>query len=149
MNLLFAPRRPGGPRERLAGRAILPALLAAGALAACASAPRPAPFIAAGTASLEAARASGAAELAPEALDEARAKLQQARALALAGRKEDAVRLAQQAEVDAQLARAQAAAERSRRSATEVETVLQALQDELARHPAPPGPSTQPSQRPQ
>jgi len=140
----FAPPRPGEPRERRAGRAVLPALLAAGVLAACASAPQPAPFIAAGTASIEAARASGAAELAPVPLDDARAKLQQAQAQAQAGNKEDAVRLAQQADVDAQLARAQAGAERSRRSAAEIQAGLQVLQDELARRQAPPGQSPQP-----
>jgi Domain of unknown function (DUF4398) len=139
-----APRHPGRPRQRIAIRTVLPALLAAGALAACASAPQPAPFIAAGTASIEAARASGAAELAPVPLDNARAKLQQAQALAQAGNHEDAVRLAQQADVDAQLARARAGAERSRRSAAEIEAGLQVLQDELARRQAPTGPSPQP-----
>lgn len=139
-----APRQPGRPRQRIAIRTVLPVLLAAGALAACASAPQPAPFIAAGTASIEAARASGAAELAPVPLDNARAKLQQAQALAQAGNHEDAVRLAQQADVDAQLARARAGAERSRRSAAEIEAGLQVLQDELARRQTPTGPSPQP-----
>jgi len=140
----IAPPRPGGPRTRSMGRAVLPALLAAGVLAACASGPQPASFIAAGTASIEAARASGAAELAPVPLDDARTKLQRAQALAQAGNKEDAVRLAQQADVDAQLARAQASAERSRRSAAEIQSGLQVLQDELARRQAPTGPSPQP-----
>lgn len=126
-----------------AGRVLLPALLAAGLLGACAHSPPPAPVIAAGAASIEAARASGAPELAPVALNEARVKLQRAQALAQAGKEQDAVRLAQQADADAQLARAQAAAERSRRSAAEVEAGLQVLQDELARRQQSP---TQPSQ---
>lgn len=144
MDQPFASRRPGGPRERLAGRAVLPALLTAGMLAACASGPQPASFIAAGNASLEAARASGASELAPLPLEDARTKLQRAQVLAQAGNKEDAVRLAQQADVDAQLARAQASAERSRRSAAEIQAGLQVLQDELARRQQPPGQSPQP-----
>jgi Domain of unknown function (DUF4398) len=144
MHQPLAPRHPGRPRAHSAGRTVLPALLAAGVLAACASAPQPASFIAAGTASIEAARASGAAELAPVPLDNARAKLQQAQALAQAGHKQEAVHLAQQADVDAQLARAQAGAERSRRSAAEVQAGLQVLQDELARRHAPAGQPPQP-----
>jgi hypothetical protein len=130
-----------------AGRVLLlPALLVAGLLGACAHSQPPAPFIAAGAASIEAARASGAPELAPVALNEARAKLQRAQALAQAGNRGDAVRLAQQADVDAQLARAQAGAERSRRSAAEVEAGLQVLQDELARRQQSPVQPTQPPQ---
>lgn len=144
MDQPLAPRHPGGPRPRIAGRTVLPALLAAGVLAACASAPQPAPFIAASTASIEAARASGAAELAPVPLDDARAKLQRAQAQAQAGNKVDAVRLAQQADVDAQLARAQAGAERSRRSAAEIQAGLLLLQDELARRQAPSGQPPEP-----
>jgi hypothetical protein len=137
-------RSADGPRERSAGRTVLPAVLAAGLLAACASSPQPAPFIAASTASVEAARAAGASELAPVPLDEARAKLQRAQALAQAGSKEDAVRLAQQADVDAQLARARAGAERSRRSAAEIDASLQVLQDELNRRQQQPLQSPQP-----
>lgn len=129
-----------------AGRVLLPALLAAALLGACAHSQPPAPFIAAGTASIEAARASGAPELAPVALNEARVKLQRAQALAQAGNGQDAVRLAQQADVDAQLARAQAGAERSRRSAAEIEAGLQVLQDELARRQQSPQQPSQPSQ---
>lgn len=136
--------RPSAARGRLRTRHIaLPALLAAGLLGACAHSPSPAPFIAAGTASIEAARASGAPELAPVALNEARVKLQRAQALAQAGNDIDATRLAQQADADAQLARAQAGAERSRRSAAEVEAGLQVLQTELSRRQQSP---LQPSQ---
>lgn len=140
------PQRPhpsaAGPRLRTRHMG-LPALLAAGLLGACAHSPSPAPYIAAGTASIEAARASGAPELAPVALNEARVKLQRAQALAQAGNDADAVRLAQQADADAQLARAQAGAERSRRSAAEIEAGLQALQTELSRRQQSP---LQPSQ---
>lgn len=137
--------RPSAARGRLRTRHIaLPALLAAGLLGACAHSPSPAPFIAAGTASIEAARASGAPELAPVALNEARVKLQRAQALAQAGNDIDATRLAQQADADAQLARAQAGAERSRRSAAEVEAGLQVLQTELSRRQQSPLQPTQP-----
>jgi len=153
MDQLPSPRRSHTPAARAArhghgaGRMLRPVWLAAGLLGACAHAPPPAPFIAAGTASIEAARASGAPELAPVALNEARIKLQRAQALAQAGNAQEAIRLAQEADVDAQLARAQAGAERSRRSAAEIEAGLQVLQDELARRqpssmqPSQPSPS--------
>jgi hypothetical protein len=140
----FPPRSPRRLRDRIAARTVLPALLAAGALTACASTPQPAPFIAAGVASVDAARAAGASELAPVPLEDARAKLQRAQSLAQAGNKADAIRLAQQADVDAQLARARAGAERSRRSAAEVDSSLQVLQDELNRRQQQP--LLQPSQ---
>lgn len=146
MEPFHTPQRlhPSAARRRLrTGPIGLPALLAAGLLGACAHSPTPAPFIAAGTASVEAARASGAPELAPVALNEARLKLQRAQALAQAGNNIDAVRLAQQAAVDAQLARAQAGAERSRRSAAEIEAGLLVLQNELSRQQQP---QQQPSQ---
>ncbi len=143
MDQSLPPRCPSGPRERITGRTVLAAWLTAGALAACAGTPQSAPFIAASTASIDAARAAGASELAPVPLDDARAKLQQAQALAQSGRNEDAIRLAQQADVDAQLARARAGAERSRRSAAEVDASLQVLQDELNRRQQP---AVQPSQ---
>lgn len=114
---------------------ILATLLAAGTLAAagCANTPSPAPSIAAGSASVEAARSAGAPELAAVELNEARGKLDRARVMAAAGDERGAVRLAEQADVDAQLARAKAGSERSRRAVTELEAGLQTLRDELNR----------------
>jgi hypothetical protein len=123
------------------------ALLCAGALAACASQPPVAPALAAGSASLEAARSSGAPELAAAELNEARTKLDRANALAQSGRNSEAIRLAEEADVDAQLARAHAASERSRRAVAEVEASLSTLREELNRAgtaqpgAAPPSPS--------
>ncbi len=110
-------------------------LLAAGALAVagCASSVSPAPSIAAGAASVEAARSAGAPELAAVNINEARTKLEKARALATAGDEVGAMRMAEQADVDAQLARAKAGSERSRLAVTELETGLQTLRDELNR----------------
>jgi Domain of unknown function (DUF4398) len=105
--------------------------------AACASTPPAEPAIAAGAASIEAARSAGAPEFASAQLDTARAKLERARALAQVGRNEEALALAQQADVDAQLARAIAGSERSRRAAAEIETGLRALREELGRGAAP------------
>jgi chromosome segregation ATPase len=108
-------------------------LLCAGVLSACASDPSAAPALAASAASLEAARSSGAPELAASELNEARSKLERARALAQAGRNKEAVRMAEQADVDAQLARARTGSERSRRAVDELEAGLRTLREELSR----------------
>lgn len=119
-------------------RACAPLLCAgaAGVFAGCASEPPVAPALAAGSASLEAARSSGAPELAAADLNEARTKLDRARALAQAGRNREAIRMAEEADVDAQLARARAGSERSNRALNEVEAGLRTLREELNRTPA-------------
>ena len=119
-------------------------LLCVGVLAGCASEPPVAPALATSTASLDAARSAGAPELAAAELNEARTKLERARTLAQAGRNREALRMAEQADVDAQLARARASSERSRRSLAEVEASLRTLREELNR-----GASTQPVRPPQ
>jgi hypothetical protein len=85
-------------------------------LGACSSTPSPEPALAAGTASVEAARSSGAPELASVEINNARSKLEKARLLAQAGKQKEAIRMAEQADVDAQLARARAGSERSMRA---------------------------------
>lgn len=117
----------------------LPALLGACALASlvafsgCGTPVSSAPSIASGTASVEAARSAGAPELDAVGLNEARNKLEKARALATAGDDRGAMRMAEQADVDAQLARAKAGSERSRLAVAELEAGLQTLRDELNR----------------
>ena len=117
----------------------LPALLGACALvglslvSGCATTVSSAPSIAAGAASVEAARSAGAPELDAIDLNEARSKLEKARALAAVGDDRGAMRMAEQADVDAQLARAKVGSERSRLAVTELETGLQTLRDELNR----------------
>ena len=116
--------------------------LAAGA-SGCAHQPSAARALAAGTASMDAARAAGAPEYASAELERASGKLDRARDLAQQGRQREAIRLAEEAEADAQVARASAGAERSRRAMTEVEASLQMLRDEVAR-PGPGSPRSQP-----
>lgn len=125
-------------------------LALAALFAACSSTPSASPALAASTSSLEAARASGAAELAPSELNTATTKLERARMLAQRGDNVAAIRLAEQADVDAQAARAKASSERSRRAVAEVESSLKSLRDELNRTPAsPPGlPPAQPPTSP-
>ena len=90
----------------------LTALLGACAVAAgCGTTESSAPSIAASAASVEAARSAGAPELDAVNLSEARSKLEKARALAAAGDDRGALRMAEQADVDAQLARAKAGSE--------------------------------------
>lgn len=124
-------------------RACVP-VAAAALFVGCASEPPVAPALAASSASLEAARSSGAPELAGAELNESRTKLERARALAQAGRTREAIRMAEQADVDAQLARARAGNERSRRALAEVEASLRTLREELNRTPATPMPARPP-----
>ena len=114
------------------------------ALVSCGSTPSAAPSIAAGAASVEAARSAGAPELDAVDLNEARNKLEKARALAVAGDDRAAMRMAEQADVDAQLARAKAGTERSRLAVAELETGLQTLRDELNRAAAKQAPRPMP-----
>lgn len=120
------------PRIRpLAGRSA--ALVLCLALAACASAPPTEPALAASLASVEAARSAGAPELANAEMGMAQTKLERARALAREGRNVEAIRLAEQADTDAQYARAVVARERALRASTEVENGLKTLREELSR----------------
>lgn len=118
--------------------AALRRFLAAAAIAALALLPGcasqhvdPAPALAAGAASVEAAWAAGAPEFAPGPLATARAKLQRAQLRAQGGDNAEALRLAEQAGLDAQLARASAEAQRSRNAAAQAEDVLRALRAQI------------------
>lgn len=102
-------------------------------LTACASAPPAAPVIQTSAASVDAARSAGATDMAAVDLNNARAKLDRARALSQAGNQREATRLAHEADVDAQLARAKAGAERSKRAVAELDASLQSLRDEINR----------------
>jgi membrane-bound lytic murein transglycosylase len=114
-------------------RSFLIAALLAATLSACSTQPRPDAALAASSASLDTARSAGAGELAPEPLQQAQSKLARARSLAQAGQSQDAIRLAEQAQADAELARAQASSERSRRAAEAVQASLRSLREELNR----------------
>jgi hypothetical protein len=118
------------------------------ALVACASKPSPDPALAAGAASVDAARAANAGDLAATDMNNARSKLERARALAQAGQRIEAIRLAEQADADAQVARAKAGAERTRLALDEVDKGLRTLREELARGSAGANPSTNPPTTP-
>jgi hypothetical protein len=118
----------------------LPRLALAAALgllaAGCAGTVDAGPALAAGAASVEAAQAAGPEGIANRQLGAARAKLERAELLQRGGNGVDALRLAEQADLDAQLARATAGTERSQRSADAAQAALDALRAQLAPRPA-------------
>lgn len=119
--------------DKLSSRSLLTGACVLAALAGCASPPVPREQLALGKASIESAQTAGASELAPVELNRAREKLAQAQ-VALRDRQFDTARvLAEQADVDAQVARSRANAERSRRAAEEVSASLRTLRQQLDR----------------
>lgn len=102
-------------------------------LAACASTPIPNEKIAVAKASVQRAEQSGAPELAPVELAAARDKLSRAEKAAANHDAQPATMLAEQANVDAQLAEATAAQQRSHKAATEFDASMQALRQESMR----------------
>jgi hypothetical protein len=108
-------------------------------LAACASSPIPNEKIAVAKASVQRAEQAGAPELAPVELATARDKLSRAEKAAADRDAQPATMLAEQANVDAQLAEATANQQRSHKAAMEFDASMQALRNESMR-------STQPTQ---
>ena len=109
------------------------AALCAMALAACSTTTAPTEQIALGNASIEAAQAAGVGQPGQPDLMQARDKLARAQAAARAGDNVKAMRLAEEADVDAQVARSRVAADKSRRAAAELDASLAALREELNR----------------
>jgi len=107
---------------------------AAAALAACASTPIPNEKIAVAQAAVQRAEQSGAPELAPVEMAAARDKLARAQQAAAKHDAQPATQLAEQANVDAQLAEATAEQQHSRKAAMELDASLQALRSESLRN---------------
>ena len=99
-------------------------------LSACASSPVADEKIAVAKASLQRAEGSGAPEFAPVELAAARDKLTRAEKANTDRNLEPAVNLADQANVDAQLAEATAQEQRSHKAAMEFDTSLRTLRQE-------------------
>ena len=102
-------------------------------LAACASTPQPNEKIAVAKESIQRAEQSGAPELAPVELATARDKLARAEKDAVDRQPEPANLLAEQANVDAQVAEATARQQRSHKAAMEFDASMQALRQESMR----------------
>jgi hypothetical protein len=116
------------------------ALIAAAvlAVAGCASTPIPNEKIAVAKASVQRAEQSGAPEFAPVELAAAKDKLNRAEKAAASDREpQPATMLAEQANVDAQLAEATALQQRSHKAATEFDVSMQALRQESMRSSQP------------
>jgi hypothetical protein len=116
-------------------------------LAACASGPLPNEQIAVAQASVRHAEQSGAPEFAPVELAAARDKLSRAERAAADHEVQPATMLAEQANVDAELAEATAQEHRSRQAAIQLDASLQALSQESVHAPPalpPPPPAPQP-----
>lgn len=109
-------------------------------LAACASSPIPNEKIAVAQASVARAEQSGAPEYAPVEMSSARDKLARAQKAAADKDAQPATMLAEQANVDAQLAEATAQQHKSHKAATELDASLQALSSESSRAAPPPPP---------
>ncbi len=102
-------------------------------LGACASAPMPTDQIAVTTAAIAHAEAAGGQALAPAEMGMARDKLRRANLAVAARAPEQALRLAQQAQVDALLAEAKAESSKSQKAADEVQAASRALREEMGR----------------
>jgi len=113
------------------------------AAAGCATSPVPDEKIAVAKAALQNAEQSGAPELAPLELAQARDKLARAEKAAADHDAQPATQLAEQANVDAQLAAATAQEKRSHKAAMEFDASLQALRQETLRNSQP---NSQPAQ---
>jgi hypothetical protein len=114
------------------------------ALTACASSPVPLEQLAVAKDSVQRAEQAGATELAPVEMSTARDKLQRAQQAAGNHQGQTATMLADQANVDAQLAEATAREHKSHRADMELEASLQALRQEATQDPAPPPPRVVP-----
>lgn len=116
---------------------ILGIAAAATALACCASNPVPLEKIAVAKSSVQRAEQAGAPESAPVEMAAARDELGRAEKAAADRDAISAARLAEKANVDAQLAEATAQGQRSRKAAAEFDASLQALRQESQRSSQP------------
>lgn len=130
MKTLYKPKCYPGVR-----RTALPVLIVGASmlLAGCASAPAPTEQLAVSAAAVSRADSAGAAALAPAEIQTARDKLDQAR-LAMTREDFDSARsLAQEAQVDAQLAEAKSRSSKARKAADELQEGVRVLREELDR----------------
>lgn len=116
---------------RRSGPSVALVLAFAAGLAACASTPPPNAELGAARAAIENAERSGAAELAPVELNNARAKLNRAEGAARQSEHQTALWLAEEAQVDAEVAGARAQARTAQQALKEIREGTRALGSEL------------------
>ena len=102
-------------------------------LSGCASAPVPTEQLAVTTAAVAQAVSAGGQELAPTEMSAARDKLMRAHLAVAAKDNDQALRLAQQAHVDAQLAGRKAEAMKARKAEAELQEAARVLREEMTR----------------
>ena len=102
-------------------------------LGACASTPVPTEQLAVTTAAVAQAVSVGGQELAPTEMGVARDKLVRAHLAVAAKDNDQALRLAQEAQVDAQLAGTKAEAAKARKAQAELDEAARVLREEMAR----------------
>lgn len=112
---------------------ILPMIVGIGLIAACGSTNPPTQQLTETRMVIEQAEQVGAEEYAPLELRNAGIKLEQARAASEAKEYEKAIRLAEQARVDAELAQVKALSAKSQKAAAELKESIRVLQQELER----------------
>ena len=130
---------PQPKKQRSAAVAALLALTVLG-LGACASVPPPTEQMAVSAAALKHAAGADAGALAPAEMSLARDKMTRAEQAVVAKEYERALVLAQQAQLDAQLAEAKAETARSRKAADALLEASRALREEMSRPPPPTAP---------
>lgn len=113
----------------------LPAMITGASIlmSGCASTPAPTEQVAISTAAIARAAKEGGGDLAPMELQMAREKLEQAKAAMTAQEYDRARILAEEAQVDAQLAEAKAHSGKARKAAEELQKGVEVLHEELDR----------------
>lgn len=100
---------------------------------ACATTPPPTEQVAVSTAAVSRAANAGAGDSAPAEIRTAREKLDRAKSAMAANNNDEALSLAEEAQVDAQLAESKARSAKARKAADEVNEGARVLREELNR----------------
>jgi hypothetical protein len=111
--------------------------LATVCIGGCASVPAPTEQVAVSSAAVSDAESAGSGQYAPAVLHTAQQRLHEARRAMAAGENERARRLAEEAEVDARLAAADARSTKAQKAAQEVSAGIDALRSETERSGSP------------
>jgi Domain of unknown function (DUF4398) len=137
MRKIFDSKRSGMRRLTLARAATAACLFSMFAFLAggCATAKPPTDILARAEVQLRTAAEARADELAPMDLQRAREKLESSKRAMAAGRYDEARRLAETAEVEAELAEAKADAEITHQAADRLRRTIDALRQEMERSP--------------
>lgn len=136
MGKIFDPKGSGMRRRPLARAATAAGLFSMFFLAGgCATAKPPTETLARAEVQLRTAAEARADELAPMDLQRAREKLESSKRAMAAGRYDEARRLAETAEVEAELAEAKADAEITWQAADRLRRTIDALRQEMERSP--------------